>query len=65
MVYVGLMGHVQIQKTVFDVCPKCGKKLTKEQEYLRDLTEEELKELDSIKKDENKRRNKERSSSSR
>lgn len=48
-----------LRKAVFDACPKCGKKLTSEVGFVRDLTEEEVKQLYNSKGklNENKRPN--------
>lgn len=35
----------RIRKSVADACPKCGKKLTQEKEFERELTQEEIDEL--------------------
>lgn len=34
-----------LRKVVADCCPKCGKKLSKEQGFVRDLTDDEVNEL--------------------
>ena len=48
-----------LRKVVLDVCPKCGKKLTSEVGFVRDLTDDEVKELYNSKGklNENKRPN--------